>query len=179
MAAIRNADPERDSAACAAIYGPYVAETVVSLEESAPTPVEMRARIESVQAAYPWLIADRGGETAGFAYASRHRDRASYRWAADVSVYVSGAHHRRGVGRALYEELFARLRSQRLQVAIAGITLPNAASVALHEALGFRPVGIYRRIGYKLGAWRDVGWWQLELVPADPDPPAEPLLGIR
>src|SRR5207248_8841347 len=104
-----------------------------------------------------------------------HRERAAYRWAADVSVYVDPKRHRRGYGRALYRDLLALLAAQGLYIACAGVTLPNEASVALHESLGFAPVGIYRRIGYKLGAWWDVGWWQLSL--REPDggaPPAEP-----
>jgi phosphinothricin acetyltransferase len=91
-----------------------------------------------------------------------------------VTVYLDPAYHRRGIGRALYERLFELLREQGLHIACAGVTLPNAASVGLHEALGFEPVGIYRRVGYKHGAWRDVGWWQLDLKPPTDRPPAEP-----
>ena len=116
----------------------------------------------------------------GFAYGSPHRERAAYRWSAEVSVYVDSRNHRRGIGRALYEALFDMLRAQRLLIACAGITLPNDASVALHESFGFAPVGVYRQIGYKSGAWHDVGWWQLALA-ARPDagPPPEPLLPRR
>jgi len=168
--AIRAADAARDAAACARIYAPYVSDTAVSFEEAAPDADEMAARIARIGAAYPWLLAERDGAVAGFAYASPHRERASYRWAADVTVYLDPAHHRRGIGRVLYEELFALLRAQGVHVAVAGITLPNQASVGLHEALGFELVGVYRGIGYKLGAWRDVGWWQLRLLPADGAP---------
>jgi L-amino acid N-acyltransferase YncA len=174
MLQVRPADPDRDAGACAAIYSTFVTDTVVSFENVAPSADEMAGRIIRTWTAYPWLVAELDGAVAGFAYASRHRERASYRWAADVSVYVAPGHHRRGVGRALYARLFELLGDQGLQVLIAGITLPNAASVALHESLGFRPVGVYRRIGYKLGAWCDVGWWQLELVPATAGPPPEP-----
>ena len=110
----------------------------------------------------------------GFAYGAPHRERAAYRWTADVPVYVDSAHHRRGFGRQLYEALFELLRRQRLQIACAGVTLPNEGSVRLHEALGFEPVGVYRGIGYKAGAWHDVGWWQLRLD-ATEGPPPEPL----
>ena len=134
----------------------------------------MAARIERGQEAYPWLVAEVGGRLAGFAYASQHRSRSAYRWAADVSVYVDPERQRGGIGRALYETLFDLLRLQRLHVACAGITLPNDASVALHEACGFEPVGVYRRIGWKFGEWRDVGWWQLGLAPATNAAPAEP-----
>lgn len=170
---VRDADPQRDAAGCTAIYAPYVSATAVSLEEVVPTAEEIAARIERVSAAYPWLVAEQDGEVTGFAYATRNRERASYRWAADVSVYVADAHHRHGIARALYETLFELLRAQNLRMAVAGITVPNPASIALHEALGFRSVGIYRRIGYKLGAWQDVGWWQLDLDPGSTEAPAE------
>ncbi len=110
----------------------------------------------------------------GYAYGCPHRERAAYRWAADVSVYVAPTHHRQGLGRALYEDLLARLTEQGFQIACAGVTLPNDASVGLHESLGFAPVGVYRRIGFKLGRWWDVGWWQRELRPAGAGPPTEP-----
>lgn len=175
---IRSADPERDAAACAAIYAPYVLRSPVTFEDVAPNAREMRERMRRVQAAHPWLVAEEGGGVVGYAYAARHRERAAYRWACDVAVYVDAAHHRRGAGRRLYEALFERLRAQRLHVAVAGITLPNDASVGLHETLGFELVGVHRAIGWKAGAWRDVGWWQLRLLPAGDDgavPPAEPL----
>ena len=174
---IRPADPARDAAACAATYAPYVLDSPVSFEEVAPDADAFATRIARTAATHPWLVCERDGALAGFAYAARHRERAAYRWAADVSVYVAPAHQGQGVGRALYEALFERLRAQRLRIACAGITLPNAASVALHEALGFELVGVYRAIGWKAGAWRDVGWWQLRLLPGDDGaaPPPEPL----
>jgi phosphinothricin acetyltransferase len=148
---IRDADPERDAAACAAIYEPHVAAGAVSFEEEPPSAAEMADRIAAGEATHPWLVIEDDGEVAGYAYACSHRSRAAYRWAADVSVYVDPAHRGRGHGRALYEELIERLRRQRFQVACAGITLPNPASVALHERLGFVVVGVYRRIGWKAG----------------------------
>jgi phosphinothricin acetyltransferase len=173
--AIRSADSALDGGGCAEIYAPYVADGATSFEERPPGPDEMAARIAERSAAYPWLVAEEGGEVLGYACACRHRERPAYRWAVDVSVYVAAVHHRRGIGRALYESLFDRLRNQGFRIACAGITLPNEASVALHEHLGFAPVGVYRRIGWKQGAWRDVGWWQLQLQPAAADPPPEPL----
>jgi phosphinothricin acetyltransferase len=170
---IRHADPTRDAAACAAIYAPYVTDTVISLEEDPPDEREFSGRIERMCRTHPWLLAELEGKVVGFAYGSEHRARAAYRWAADVTVYLDSAYHRRGIGRALYEALFGLLARQGFHVVCAGITLPNEASVGLHEALGFTPVGVYRRIGWKFGAWRDVGWWQLDLVPAGPDAPAE------
>lgn len=110
----------------------------------------------------------------GFAYASEHRSREAYRWAVDVTVYVAEAQRGQGLGRALYEELFGRLSARGFREAISGITLPNEASVALHAALGFHHVGTYRRIGWKLGAWHDVSWWQRDLRAVGADPPTEP-----
>ncbi len=174
-AKIRTANPDRDAAACVAIYAPYVESGATSFEEAPPSPAEFAERIAAAAATYPWLVAERGGEVAGYAYACPHRSRPAYRWAVETSVYVAEGQHRAGCGRALYDELIARLRRQRFHVACAGITLPNEASVALHESVGFVPVGIYRRIGWKDGAWRDVGWWQLELTRPGDGPPAEPL----
>jgi phosphinothricin acetyltransferase len=174
-AAVRHADPSRDAAACAGAYAPSVLESIASFEEVAPGPAEMAARIERVSATHPWLVAERDGVVAGYAYASPYRDRAAYRWAAEVAIHIGPAHRGRGVGRELYGALLPLLERQRLRVLLAGITLPNAASVGLHEAVGFRLVGVYERIGYKHGAWRDVGWWQLELPEPAPGAPAEPL----
>jgi phosphinothricin acetyltransferase len=171
---LRHADPRRDSAACAAIYAPFVAGGPVSFEELPPDADEMARRIATGSERFPWLVAVQDGEVVGYAYAWAHRERAGYRWAADVAVYIREGFRGRGVGRTLYRGLFELLRRQGIQVACAGITLPNDASVALHEACGFELVGIYRRIGWKAGQWRDVGWWELELVPRSADPPAEP-----
>lgn len=172
---IRAADAALDAAACAAIYAPNVESGPTSFEEVAPTAAEMAARIERVAATHPWLVAEAGGEVLGYAYACEYMERPAYRWAASVSVYVADGQRARGLGTALYEALFERLRAQRFQVACAGITLPNPASVALHERLGFAAIGTSPRIGWKAGAWRDVGWWQLRLVPAGPGDPPEPL----
>jgi L-amino acid N-acyltransferase YncA len=174
---IRAVDLERDAAACAAIYAPYVEAGAISFEERAPSADGVAARIERATATHPWLVAEDDRKVIAYAYACPHRERPAYRWAADVSVYVVDTQHRKGIGRSLYEALFERLRQQRYRVACAGITLPNEASVQLHERLGFVPVGVYRRIGWKAGAWRDVGWWQLDLAPGagDGGPPLEPL----
>ena len=160
---IRDADPQRDAPACAAIYAPSVTDGVASLEERAPDVRDFIGRIQTIQRTHPWVVAEIDGVVGGYAYASRHRDRASYRWSADVTVYIAEAHQRRGVGRALYETLFALLVSQGIYEACAGITLPNEASVGLHEALGFALVGVYRDIAFKFGRWRSVGWWQKTL----------------
>jgi L-amino acid N-acyltransferase YncA len=173
--AIRDAQPERDAAACAAIYAPYVEGTPISFEERPPDALEMEARMNRHAATHPWLVAEDGGEVVAYAYSCRHQERAAYRWAADVSVYVAANRRGEGLGRSLYEALFARLRQQNFQIACAGVTLPNDASVRLHEALGFQRVGVSPRIGWKDGRWHDVSWWLLELAPVVPGIPLEPL----
>jgi L-amino acid N-acyltransferase YncA len=164
-----------DAAAVASIYRPYVTDAVTSFEVDPPGIAAMAARIDAVLERAPWLVqTDADGAVIGYAYASRHHERAAYQWSVDIAVYIHAEHHRRGVGRALYEKLFALLRLQGYYVAHAGITLPNAASVGLHESLGFVPVGVYPAVGWKFGAWLDVGWWRLALQPLAPTP-APPL----
>jgi L-amino acid N-acyltransferase YncA len=166
---------ERDAEQIAALYAPYVTDTVISFESEPPTADEMRRRIRDTLERYPWVVCERQGRVLGYAYAGAHGSRAAYRWSVDVSVYVREGAHRTGVGRALYTSLFAALDLQGFYNAYAGATLPNPASVGLHEAMGFRSVGVYRGVGYKMGAWHDVGWWHLPLRErvADPDPPAD------
>ena len=160
-----------DADAIARIYQPIVSGTAISFELVVPTVAEMEQRIVSTASFAPWLVyASLEDQALGYAYASRHRDRAAYQWSADVTVYIDPAHRRQGIGRALYTALSALLRVQGFYAAHAGITLPNAGSVALHESLGFRPVGVYRGVGYKLGRWHDVGWWQLSLRERDVEP---------
>ncbi len=171
---IRDADPGRDAAACAAIYAPSVASAPTSFEERPPDAAELGARIAAVSTTHPWLVAEEGGEVVGYAYARPYEERSAYRWTASVSVYVAPGRGGAGIGRALYEELFARLREQGFRMACAGITLPNPASVALHERLGFVQTGVGREVGWKLGAWRDVGYYQLELAPAPAGQPPDP-----
>jgi L-amino acid N-acyltransferase YncA len=171
---IRDADPVRDAGACAAIYAPHVEGGAVSFEERAPSPEEMATRIERYGADHPWLLAERAGEVVGYAYATAFNERSAYRWSTNVSVYIAEGARGQGVGRALYVALFGRLRECGFRMACAGITLPNEASVSLHESLGFERVGVNREIGWKNGAWHDVGWWQLELVPAGEGQPPEP-----
>lgn len=171
---IRDADPSRDAAACAAIYAPHVEGSAVSFEERAPEAAEMAMRIERYGASHAWLVAELEGEVVGYAYATAFNERPAYRWSTSVSVYIGESAQGRGVGRALYEALFARLRERGYRMACAGITLPNPASVSLHERLGFERVGVNREIGWKHGAWHDVGWYQLELAPAGEGPPSEP-----
>jgi L-amino acid N-acyltransferase YncA len=166
---------ERDAQQIAAIYAPNVTDTVISFETEAPSADEMRRRIGATLKRYPWLVCERHGWVLGYAYAAAHGSRAAYQWSVDVSVYVREGSHRKGVGRALYTSLFAALELQGFYNAYAGATLPNPASVGLHEAMGFRRVGVYRGVGYKMGAWHDVVWWHLPLRErvANPVPPAD------
>jgi L-amino acid N-acyltransferase YncA len=157
---LRPADPDRDAAACAAIYAPFVTDSWISFELEAPDAAEMARRIGEYGASHTWLVAEVDGAVAGYAYGSLHRTRAAYASSCDVAVYVDPAHGRRGIGRALYAELLPLLADRGFHAAFAGIALPNDASIGLHEAMGFTPVGIYREVGWKLGGWRDVGWWQ-------------------
>lgn len=171
---IRDADPARDDGPCAEIYAPHIEGSPVSFEERAPDAAEMAVRIERYGASHAWLVAEREGEVVGYAYATAFNERPAYRWSASVSVYVAEEARGAGVGRALYEALFERLRKRGFRMACAGITLPNDASVGLHESLGFEQTGLNREIGWKHGAWRDVGWFQLELAPAGSWAPSEP-----
>lgn len=170
---VRVARPE-DAARIAAIYAPYVESTPITFEIDPPSADDMRERVERIQARWPWLVWEDGGRVLGYAYAGEHRARAAYRWCVEVAVYVAAGAQRRGVGRALYGALLPMLVLQGFRNAYAGITLPNPASVALHEAVGFVPLGVYRRVGWKLGAWHDVGWWSRDLAPHDALP-SEPV----
>ncbi|MCP1647953.1 arsinothricin resistance N-acetyltransferase ArsN1 family B [Pseudomonas nitroreducens] len=152
-----------DAPAILAIYAPIVTTTAISFEEVPPTIEEMRQRIVTTLQAYPYLVALRDGRLAGYAYASQHRARAAYRWAVDVTLYIAQGERRTGIGRRLYAELLALLARQGFNAAYAGIALPNAASVGLHEQMGFRHIGTFPQVGFKLGQWHDVGYWRLAL----------------
>jgi phosphinothricin acetyltransferase len=165
-----------DAAACAAIYRPYVESSAISFELDPPAPHEMAARMERVLARTPWLVAEADGVVCGFAYGSRHRERPAYDWTIETTVYVDRARHGRGVGRALMASLLAILRLQGFHLAVAGITLPNPGSVALHRALGYRRVGEFEAMGWKAGGWHGVEWHALELAPRSAAPaPIRPL----
>jgi len=172
---VRLADPVRDAGRVAEIYRPYVEDTIISFEEVAPAVGEMCERMQKTLDWTPWLVAeDVDRRVVGYAYASRHRERAGYRWSVDISVYVESGSHRRGVGRALYAELLSILRRQRFVNAYAGITLPNDASVGLHRAIGMEQIGVYERVGYKFGQWLAVAWFGMCLN-EPPEPPLEPI----
>ncbi len=161
-----------DAEGILAIYAPIVRTSPITFEIEPPTPGQMAGRVGDTLAKYPWLVFDEGGEVAGYAYATTHRVRAAYQWSVETSVYIAEHHRRRGLGRILYESLFGVLAAQGFVNAYAGITLPNPASVALHEAVGFTPLGVYRQIGFKAGGWHDVGWWERRIVPQTATPAA-------
>jgi L-amino acid N-acyltransferase YncA len=150
-----------------------VRETAITFEVDVPSVEQMAGRIVAAQRRHAWLVLEERGRVAGYAYAGPFKERAAYRWACEVSVYVEPGRRRTGSGRALYEALFDRLRERGHLRVMAGMTLPNEASEGLHRAVGFVPVGIFRRVGWKHGAWRDVAWMQLDLG-GDQDPPLEP-----
>ena len=170
---LRAAAPD-DAAASAAIYAPYVATSAASFENEPPDAPAMAERIAAGGDLYPWVVAeDDGGALTGYAYASAFRPRPAYRYAVETSVYLSQDRVGAGLGRRLYASLIATLEAQGFAQAIGAITLPNGASVRLHQSLGFIEAGVYRQVGYKLGSWHDVGLWQRSLA-APTDPPQEP-----
>lgn len=180
---IRQADPERDAAGVAEIYGSAVETTIASFEAVAPAAAEIAERMRRVLTRTPWLVAIEDGRVVGYAYAGIHRERAGYRWSVDVSAYVRDGYRGRRIGRSLYDRLLPIVRRQGFANAYAGIALPNPASVALHEAIGMRLIGVYARVGWKRlgdapGAWLDVAWYGMRLGEpplTEAGEPAEPL----
>ena len=173
---IRLADPERDAEAIAAIYRPAVEASAASFEDVAPDAAEMADRVRRTLDRTPWLVAaDDAGRVMGYAYAGAHRERAGYRWSVDVSAYVDPGQVGRGIGRQLYDALLRILRCQGIVNVYAGIALPNPASIALHEAVGMRRIGVYEGVGYKFGAWHDVAWYGMKLCEPTGTPP-DPIL---
>lgn len=162
---IRNAQVE-DAGFIAGIYNHYVASTTITFEEEPVSTGEMARRIQAVQAGgLPWLVAEIDGTVAGYAYATKWRERSAYRFAVESTVYLRHDAHRRGLGKALYEELLAVLAASGVHVVIGGIAQPNPASVALHEKLGFDKVAMFREVGRKFDRWVDVGYWERVLSP--------------
>lgn len=174
---IRVAEPS-DAAAIHAIYAPFCMSSAVTFEEIEPGVEEIARRIKTVSAMYPWLVAQIGSQVAGYAYANRFRERASYRWAVEIGVYVHANYYRCGVASRLYRTLLGVLKRQGFRHVLAGITLPNEPSVRLHEQFGFVKAAHYPNLGFKLQQWHDVGFWQLDLMINERQggiSPAEPL----
>jgi len=159
---IRDARPE-DAEALLGVYRPYVLESPASFELELPPVEEFRARIAAAQATWAWLVAERDGVPVGYAYGTPFRARPAYHWSVETSAYVDARFHRQGIGESLYRELLAAVTERGACNAYAGITMPNDGSVALHRSLGFVPVGVFRRAGWKFSRWHDVSWWQREL----------------
>ena len=172
-----------DAVAMLDLYAPVVRATAISFELESPSLDEFRRRVADTLAVRPWLVCEEDSAILGYAYASAYRARAAYQWCTETSVYVSPASQGQGVGRGLYRSLLGLLALQGYYNAYAVITLPNPASVGLHVALGFQPVGVFHNVGYKLGQWHDVGWYVRDLQadhaapPAPPRPPAELMAG--
>jgi L-amino acid N-acyltransferase YncA len=162
---------EHDAGACAAIYAPYVTDTVITFEDDPPTAQEMARRIATAQRTHAWLVLEDDGRVVGYAYGGPFRSRAAWRWSCEVSVYLENGRRRGGGGRALYEALLERLTARGYRTAVGGMTVPNEASEGLHRAMGFQPVGVYPRIGWKFGRWHDVAFAQRAL--GDDGPPTE------
>jgi L-amino acid N-acyltransferase YncA len=160
---------ESDAALLLAIYKPFVELTAVSFETVSPTVEEFAGRIAKVSAGWTWLVAEREGRCAGYAYATAHRERSAYRWSVEVSAYVDPAHHRQGIGRALYQQLFDGLAQAGFCNAYAGITLPNEGSLALHRSVGFESIGVFKSVGRKFGQWHDVAWLHRRLRDTPPE----------
>ena len=147
------------------LYTPIIEHTATSFEYQVPSAEQFQARISNIQQQYPWLVCTKDSQVAGYAYAGPHRGRKAYQWSTELSVYINPKFHRRGIARALYTALVDILKLQGYYTALAGISLPNEASVTFHETFGFTPVGIYQNIGYKFGVWHSVGWWEYTIQP--------------
>lgn len=165
---------EADAEAITAIYAPIVQQTSISFELEAPTIEQMRERISKTLPDLPWLVSeDKHGQVNGYVYASKLRERAAYQWSVDTTAYLREDARGQGLGKRMYQELKRELIHLGYCQAFAAIALPNAASVGLHESVGFEALGVYRNVGFKNGQWHDVGWWQCSLQ--SPSQPASPL----
>lgn len=171
---VRPASPA-DAAACAELYAHYVRTTAITFETEPPTVDQMAARIADYGATHAWLVLERDGELAGYAYGHRFAERAAYDWSCETSIYVAPGARGNGTGRALYGALLPLLAERGYRRAYAGIALPNPASMAIHDRFGFRQVGVFSRVGWKLGRWHDVAWLQRDLLDGDAGEPPAPL----
>lgn len=154
---------ESDGEALAAIYNPYITEGVISFEYDAVDEAEMARRIQRITERYPWIVYESDGQIQGYAYASRWKERAAYHFCAETTVYLRQGQEGKGLGTKLYRELLRRLPFHDVKIAIGCIALPNEASVALHEKLGFEKVGHFPQVGYKYDRWIDIGYWRKAL----------------
>lgn len=162
---------EYDATGILEIYAPYISDTSFTFETEVPTEKEFGQRIKKYLENWPWLVCEIDGRVAGYAYGSRYRERTGYQWCVECSVYVHDDFLRSGVGRALYMPLFALLKEQGYRNVYAVINLPNERSVSFHESCGFKWFATYENVGYKLGRWKNVGWWQLIINDYGDEPP--------
>jgi L-amino acid N-acyltransferase YncA len=173
MSLIRLATP-KDAAGILAIYTPYIETTSFTFETEVPSIEEFAERIRTYLLNWPWLVFETDGVIAGYAYATRHRERTAYQWCVESSIYIHDDFQRAGIARALYTTLFEILKIQGFRTVYAVINLPNDKSVKLHESIGFNYFATYEKVGYKLGKWKNVGWWKLS-VNEYTDEPAAPV----
>jgi len=166
---VRIVKPE-DAESILKIYSPYVTDSSITFEIEPPSIHEMTGRIENISRVYPWFVYEENNSVSGYAYASKHKERAAYRWSVDFAVYVRADSHGRGIGRILYSKLIEAVTRLGYYNAFGVITLPNERSIVLHESSGFKQVGLTKNSGYKLGHWHDVGIWQLVLREAEGEP---------
>ncbi|HET9137399.1 MAG TPA: GNAT family N-acetyltransferase [Candidatus Kapabacteria bacterium] len=161
-----------DAEAVRLIYLPYVRNTSITFEVAEPTPEEFVHRVETITAQYPWIVYEENGEVLGYAYGCRHRAREAYDWSAESAIYVKEGAHGRGIGKKLYQALFALLKAQGYVNIYGGVTQPNENSNKLHEAVGFTELGRFKNIGYKHGKWHDTKWYELALQEHSAEPAA-------
>lgn len=162
---------EKDAQATLAIYAPYVTDTAITFDYDVPSEMEFAEKIRHITTDFPWLVCEIEGEIVGYVYASKHREKTAYQWSAESTVYFSSSYHRKGLAKILYETLFSLLKLQGYVNVYAGVTLPNEKSEGFHLAQGFEVIGDFTKIGYKLGKWRDVRWYQRHLNAHSENPP--------
>jgi phosphinothricin acetyltransferase len=172
MSLIRLATPD-DAKGILAIYAPYIRDTSITFETDIPSEVALSERIQTFSQNFPWLVCEINGVIAGYAYGSKHRERVAYQWSVECSVYIHDDFLKAGIATALYTALFVILKQQGFCNVYAVINLPNERSVKLHEKMGFEHFAAYKNVGYKLGKWKNVGWWQLIIndYTHEPSPP--------
>ena len=172
MATIRLATPS-DAKGILDIYASYISDTSFTFETEVPSEAAFADRISTYLQTWPWLVCEVNGVIAGYAYATRYRERAAYQWCTEASIYMHDDYQRFGIARALYSALFEITKRQGFRNIYAVINLPNEKSVAFHESMGFKWFATYEKVGYKLGKWKNVGWWQLSIneYGDEPSPP--------
>ena len=152
------------------IYKPYIENTAISFETEIPNLKTFTKRIETTSNFYPWLVYEENKKILGYAYATSHRQRDAYKWSVDVAIYIKEEAHGKGIGKRLYSKLFDLLMKQGFYNAYAGIALPNEKSIGIHEKIGFSKIAEYHNVGFKLGKWWNVGWWEMELLKPNSSP---------